>query len=48
VSDTDFYAQDVEQTLEITVTVSELPPELISETKFGLHLRGWNAIRPLA
>ena len=42
VSDTDFYGQDVERPFEITATVSELPAELKSDMKFGLHLRGWN------
>jgi hypothetical protein len=40
--DTDFYNLDVSQSINITVTVGQLPDSLLSEQKYGLFLRGWN------
>ncbi len=40
--DGDFYQGNIENTIEIVVTISEFPEELLSEDKFGLYSRGWN------
>lgn len=43
VNDTDFYMGDVSQPLEITVSIGQVPQELLRDNKFGLEVRGWNA-----
>lgn len=43
VNDTDFYMGEVAQPLEITVSVGQVPQELLRDNKFGLEARGWNA-----
>lgn len=43
INDTDFYMGDVGQPLEITVSVGQVPQELLRDNKFGLEVRGWNA-----
>lgn len=40
--DADFYSGDTTQPIEITVTVGDLPEELLKDNKFGLDTRGWN------
>jgi len=40
--DYDFYNADTSEPIEIVLTVGDLPPRLMSERKYGLHLRGWN------
>jgi len=39
--DSDFTDCDVSNEIIIEATVGSVPDELISDTKFGLHLRGW-------
>lgn len=41
-SDADFYQLDTSKSIEITVTVGELPNFLLSLQKFGGKLRGWH------
>lgn len=41
-SDSDFYDSDTSEPFSITVSVNELPDELVKESRFGLHLRGWD------
>ena len=41
--DSDFYHLNVENRICITVTIGDLPADFLTETKYGLHLRGWNA-----
>jgi putative ATP-dependent endonuclease of OLD family len=41
--DCDFHNLDVEKTVRIVVTLGDLPSEFLSEDRYGLHLRGWNA-----
>jgi hypothetical protein len=43
VDDTDFFDADTSQPLRIVLTVGDLPNELKSDAKFGLHTRGWSA-----
>lgn len=43
--DSDFYDLDVDKPIEITVTLTDLPPEFSSDDRYGLHLRGWNALQ---
>ncbi len=40
--DSDFYHEDIDKPIVITVTVGHLPNEFLSDSKFGLLLRGWN------
>jgi hypothetical protein len=40
--DTDFFDGDTSQPFTITATVGNVPDELLKESKFGLHARGWN------
>ncbi|MCC6808076.1 MAG: AAA family ATPase [Deltaproteobacteria bacterium] len=40
--DSDFYLGDVTDPLVIRATVGDIPDELLSESKFGLRLRGWS------
>lgn len=42
ISDTDFYNQNIDETIEIIATIGEIPSSLITENKFGHYLRGWN------
>src|SRR5690242_4920461 len=42
-NDTDFHMSDVGNDIEITVTVGQLPKDLMQDKKFGLELRGWSA-----
>lgn len=39
--DTDFPNSDISKTIEIHVTVGELPKEVFDEKRMGLYLRGW-------
>jgi putative ATP-dependent endonuclease of OLD family len=39
ISSADFYKEDVTKPIEISVTVKDVPDELLSEKKFGLHFR---------
>ncbi|MCC7169394.1 MAG: ATP-binding protein, partial [Planctomycetes bacterium] len=41
--DTDFFGADTTLSLSITVTIGDLPAELLSNRKFGHHTRGWLA-----
>lgn len=38
-SDLDFYNQDISQPIEIELTIKELPPVLLKESKFGFYLQ---------
>jgi ABC-type multidrug transport system ATPase subunit len=38
--DTDFYKCNTDQPLEIEATLTDLPTELLTEEKYGLHIRG--------
>jgi recombinational DNA repair ATPase RecF len=40
--DSDFFDLDTDKTIKITVTLSGLPAQFISDDLYGLHLRGWN------
>lgn len=40
--DTDFYNLDVSQSINITLTIGQLPESFLSEQKYGLFLRGWS------
>ncbi|MGD1853583.1 MAG: ATP-dependent endonuclease [Leptolyngbyaceae cyanobacterium] len=40
--DTDFYECNVDESIEIEVSVYDLPPNLIREDKYGLYIRGLN------
>lgn len=42
ISDIDFYNADINHTLEIQITVGEIPDKMFTEDKFGLYKRGWN------
>lgn len=42
-SDTDFYNLDINNPIDIEVSLYDLPPELLSETKFGLYKRLLNS-----
>lgn len=41
--DSDFYGAAPDKPIVITVTVSELPDELMSDTKYGYWARGWSS-----
>ncbi len=43
VTDADFYGGNTAEPIEIVATVAELPKALLTDEKFGLHLRGWSA-----
>lgn len=47
VADADFYDSDTTEPIEIIATIGELPKALVMDEKFGLHLRGWNAVKGL-
>lgn len=38
----DFFQTDTSSNVEITITLGELPEELLSDNKYGLYLRGWD------
>lgn len=42
-TDADFYDCDLAQPAEITTTLIDLPEGFVSESRYGLHLRGWDA-----
>lgn len=41
--DADFHNADTSRPVQITVTVGELPEELLTAEKFGLEIRGWSS-----
>ncbi|WP_394845219.1 ATP-binding protein [Pendulispora brunnea] len=41
-TDADFYRGDTSKTIEVLVTVGDLPNEALREQRMGLHLRGWS------
>lgn len=41
--DCDFYNLDTSQPVNIMVTLVDLPTEFLSEDRYGMQLRGWNA-----
>jgi len=41
--DTDFFDADTSQPIRVVLTIGDLPDELKSDTKFGLHTRGWSS-----
>src|SRR5688500_786986 len=40
--DCDFYLENTDEPIEITITVGQLPSELLKQEKFGLETRGWS------
>lgn len=40
--DSDFYLLDTESPISITATVGDLPTQLLSDARFGHHVRGWS------
>lgn len=42
--DCDFYLENTDNPIEITITVGQLPHELIKQEKFGLETRGWSKL----
>ncbi len=45
VTDSDFYGGSVAEPIQIEVAVGELPEQLLTVEKYGLHKRGWNEDR---
>lgn len=43
-SDLDFYNCDISEPFEISISLIDVPQELLIENKFGLHMRGFNKI----
>ena len=43
--DSDFYDLDFDQPVKITVTLSDLPGEFLSDDRYGMYLRGWDSQR---
>jgi len=43
--DSDFTNCETSEKIEIIITVGPIPKELMPDTKFGLHLRGWDATK---
>jgi predicted ATP-dependent endonuclease of OLD family len=43
-SDLDFYNCDITEPFEITISLIDVPQELLIENKFGLYIRGFNKI----
>ncbi len=41
--DTDFYSCDVDSSIEIEASVIDFPDKLLSDGKYGLYVRSWNA-----
>ena len=46
-NDSDFFGCNIQNPIEIIVTVGEFPDRLHDDQKFGLHLRGWNKVKGL-
>ena len=42
IDDSDFFNSNSENSIEISVTVTKLPDEIIADQKYGLLTRGWN------
>lgn len=42
-TDNDFHNQNIQEPIEITATLYDLPEDLVKEAKFGLYLRGIDA-----
>lgn len=40
--DTDFYLADHSKSIVIETTIGELPDIMLTDTKFGFHMRGWD------
>jgi len=40
--DCDFYSENTHESIEIIVTIGQIPIELLKEEKFGLEQRGWS------
>ena len=40
--DSDFFNLDVDNSIEITITLASLPSEFRSDDRYGMYLRGWN------
>lgn len=40
--DCDFYSENTDEPIEIIVTITQIPDELLKQEKFGLELRGWS------
>lgn len=47
VSESDFYGMDVSRPIRITATIGQLPPELLSISRFGECIRGFTAGSPI-
>lgn len=45
--DCDFYQENQDEPIEITVTVGQIPKDLLKEEKFGLETRGWSTTNEL-
>ncbi|MEW5871961.1 MAG: AAA family ATPase [Chloroflexota bacterium] len=43
-ADTDFFAGEIYNPIEIIITVGQLPDKLINIDKFGNHIRGWSVM----
>jgi len=41
-NDSDFFGSKTEDPIRILITLVSLPEQLLVDSKFGLHLRGWN------
>ena len=41
-NDSDFYNQEIDQPILIRVTIGDLQDDLLSESKYGHYLRGWD------
>lgn len=41
-TEADFFRADLSRPIEITATVGDLPPELLTQQKYGLSSRGWS------
>ncbi|MFT5421330.1 MAG: putative ATP-dependent endonuclease of OLD family [Candidatus Endobugula sp.] len=44
----DFFQTDTSSDVEITITLGELPEDLLSDNKYGLYLRGWDSSKKCA
>lgn len=42
--DTDFFNGDINSSIEIEVTLYDLPKKLLHESKYGMHIRGLNTL----
>lgn len=45
--DSDFYDGITDAPIQITATVGQLPGTLLADNRFGLEIRGWNAVEGL-